>query len=148
MNALQIIGLILFVLISFAIVWGTIYLIIISIVPANVTYVTKRIKSGKDIDKSDVDYICDYEKEKYKNKIEQLLNEKKYKLVERKTPEVVCVVGYGKSTFNDGTNEYHIYTSKNSFSKITKEQYDYFKKQLNNNVTISRVKEVYTRKDF
>lgn len=106
--------------------------------------VKKLVKQNKDV----ATFYLDYCYKREKTKIEKLLEEHNYKLIEKKSKEERVVYGCGEIEFADGSHKYNVYFSENWFSPMTEHDYKSLKKELGKKVTfISSIEKVYTNKE-
>ena len=98
--------------------------------PQDLLVVKHAIKRGKDIDDFDVTG------RKHEDKIRELLvkNNYSYQRIDLE-PEDKRIYGLGQVTYADGSCEFHVYTSKNCFSVINKEQYLSLQSELGKEIT-------------
>ena len=106
--------------------------------------IRKLIKDNSDI----APWYLDYCYKREKPKVEKLLAEHNYKLVEKKTIEQRTVYGCGKIEFADGSCEYQVHFSNHWFSPVDEESYKSLKKQRGKEVNfVTKIEEVYTNKE-
>ena len=141
MNVFAIILLVILILVC---VGGIIAAIVTNFHSNSFKEVKMLVKQNKDVYPFYLDYCYDREKVK----IEKLLEEHNYKLVEKTTKEERLVYGCGEVEFADGSREYLVYFSENWFSPVTEHDYKSLKKELGKKVTfVSSIDKVYTNKE-
>lgn len=141
MNILAIILLILFLVIMIGI---SVFAIVTNIYSDSFKEVKKLVKQNKDI----ASFYLDYCYKREKPKIEKLLEEHNYRLVEKKTKQERLVYGCGKIEFADGSHQYLVYFSENWFSPVTEHDYKSLKKELGKKVTfVNSIETVYTNQE-
>lgn len=140
MNVLAIILLILFLV---TMIGSSIFAIVTNFYSTSFKEIKKLVKQNKDIDPFYVKYCYNREK----SKVEKLLEEHNYKLIEKKIKEEKLIYGCGKIEFADGRCEYQVHFSENWFSPVDEEEYNSLKKELGKKVTFVHEETVYTNKE-
>jgi len=122
--------LVLIIIVAVGIIAGLFVACYVSLCPQDLLVVKHAIKRGKDLDDFEVTG------RKHEDKIRRLLekNNYTYQRIDLE-PEIRKVAGLGQVTYADGNCEFHLYTSKNCFNVITKEQYLSLQSELGKEIT-------------
>ena len=142
-NVMGVVGLVLLGLLIAGFVAGVVINIAQDIHSSYFKEIKVLVRQNKDIKP----YLVEYCRTSEKPKVEQLLKEHNYKLVEKEIKEIRTVYGCGKITFADGHCEYQVHFSKNCFSQVEKKAYDALKKELGKEANFVYKEKVYTNKE-
>lgn len=142
-SVLGIVGLVLMGLLFAGIIVAVVISIVQTVHSSQYREIKALVKQNKDIKP----YLIEYCYTKEKSKVEQLLKEHNYKLIEKEIKETRTVYGCGKITFSDGSCEYQIHFSKNCFSQVDKKAYTALKKELGKEANFVYKEKVYTNKE-